>query len=144
MLLLGLSLCAQAKSLAITFDDLPLNRDIEVKQISKRTDQLLQTLNRYQVSTIGFVNEKHLVGPDKKKWQQILAHHIWLLNANTINSGYLAELLDIANEPDPGPSMSDMLWEAERKKSEYPMGRGFKMKMSTTEDWLKKNKRVSE
>lgn len=54
------------------------------------------------------------------------------------------ELLDIANEPDPGPSMSDMLWEAERKKSEYPMGRGFKMKMSTTEDWLKKNKRVSE
>ena len=54
------------------------------------------------------------------------------------------ELLDIANDPDPGPSMADMLWEAERKKSEYPMGRGFKMKMTSTEDWLKKNKRVSE
>ena len=54
------------------------------------------------------------------------------------------ELLDIANEPDPGPSMSDMLWEAERKKAEYPMGKGFRMKMTDTDEWLKKNKRVSE
>ena len=35
-----------------------------------------------------------------------------------------------------------MLWEAERKKSQFPKGRGFSMKMSSTEDWLKKNKRV--
>jgi|TARA_B100002052_G_C15787585_1_gene554692 hypothetical protein len=54
------------------------------------------------------------------------------------------ELLDIANEPDPGVEMANMLWEAERKKSQFPKGRGFSMKMSSTEDWLKKNKRVSE
>jgi len=75
-LLLGVSLFAQAKSLAITFDDLPFNRDIEVKELSKRTDRLLQTLNRYQVPTTGFVNEKHVAGSHKKKWQQILAR--WL------------------------------------------------------------------
>ena len=54
------------------------------------------------------------------------------------------EMLDIANDPDPGPSYSDMIWEAEKKKSRYPRGRGFHMKMTDTDEWLKKNKRVSE
>ncbi len=54
------------------------------------------------------------------------------------------EMLNIANEPDPGKSYSDMIWEAERKKSQYPRGRGFRMKMTDTDEWLRKKKRVSE
>ena len=54
------------------------------------------------------------------------------------------EMLNIANEPDPGKSYSDMIWEAERKKSQYPRGKGFRMKMTDTDEWLRKKKRVSE
>ena len=54
------------------------------------------------------------------------------------------EMLDIANDPDPGPTYSEMIWEAERKKSQYPKGRGFRMKLTDTDEWLRKKKRVSE
>ena len=38
------------------------------------------------------------------------------------------QMLDIANDPDPGMSHSEMIWEAEKKKSQYPRGRGFSEK----------------
>ena len=54
------------------------------------------------------------------------------------------QMLDIANDPDPGMSHSEMIWEAEKKKSQYPRGRGFSVKMTDTDEWLRKKKRVSE
>ena len=50
------------------------------------------------------------------------------------------QMLDIANDPDPGMSHSEMIWEAEKKKSQYPRGRGFSVKMTDTDEWLRKRK----
>ncbi len=53
------------------------------------------------------------------------------------------ELLDIANEPDPGPNMTEMLWAAERKKEMQRYNgvvRG-RMKLSFEEDWFEEQEK---
>ena len=51
---------ASAKTIAVTFDDLPANRSISIADLDGITHKILDGLDNYQVEAIGFVNEKKL------------------------------------------------------------------------------------
>jgi len=55
------SLCAQVKAVAVTIDDVPLNGpNIGIIRLRSMTLKLLAGLNKYQIPTVGFVNESLL------------------------------------------------------------------------------------
>jgi peptidoglycan/xylan/chitin deacetylase (PgdA/CDA1 family) len=54
----------QAKEIAVTIDDLPLNGPrIELERLRAMTDKILAGLNRHKIPAVGFVNESLLYVP---------------------------------------------------------------------------------
>lgn len=58
--ILSISVILNAKQLAVTFDDLPFNRDVNISELTDSTNKLLVTLAKHNIPTIGFVNEEKL------------------------------------------------------------------------------------
>ncbi|MDQ6787184.1 MAG: polysaccharide deacetylase family protein [Acidobacteriota bacterium] len=52
---------SQRKEIAVTIDDLPLNgAPIQLKRLRAMTEKILSGINKYQIPTVGFVNESLL------------------------------------------------------------------------------------
>lgn len=77
-----------AKEIAITFDDLPVNRSLSVEELDAVTDRILNGLDKQDAKAIGFVNEKKLYenGDEKartsilKRWTErghLLGNHTY-------------------------------------------------------------------
>jgi peptidoglycan-N-acetylglucosamine deacetylase len=55
---------SQAKEIAVTIDDLPLNGPrIEIKRLQTMTDKILAGITKYKIPAVGFVNESLLYIP---------------------------------------------------------------------------------
>jgi len=83
-LLLSTSSIASAKSMAITFDDLPANRNVEIDELSDITNKIIHGLNRHHIKVVGFVNEEKLHLNDSKERVEILKK--WLSNGNELGN----------------------------------------------------------
>lgn len=73
-----------AKQMAITFDDLPANRDVSVAELNDITREILTGLNEYHVPVVGFVNEKQLEGTDKAA--RTAALQSWIDHGETLGN----------------------------------------------------------
>ena len=51
---------SSAKQIAITFDDLPVNRSVSPKEMSDINNKILEVLDKHRIRVIGFVNENKL------------------------------------------------------------------------------------
>lgn len=76
MLIMFLSSNLIAKQLAVTFDDLPYNVDINVSELTANTSKILDALAKHNIQIIGFVNEEKLYSDNTKQRIEILEQ--WL------------------------------------------------------------------
>jgi len=118
--------------------DSPFDPDDQQAKYDEAFDDLLNQLGDIGMNIGDVFNQS--VDPEKVTLEDI--EDVYEDNADDVEKWN--EILDIANEPDPGPSQADMIWEAEKRKSQYPRGRGFRMKMTDADEWLNKRKNVSE
>jgi peptidoglycan/xylan/chitin deacetylase (PgdA/CDA1 family) len=78
-LLLAAPLAAQAppRAIAVTIDDLPLGRRLDLQVARRTTDGLLEIIQATGIPVTGFVNEGKLEGPGGRvAWTQLL--HQWV------------------------------------------------------------------
>ncbi|MDQ6785204.1 MAG: polysaccharide deacetylase family protein [Acidobacteriota bacterium] len=71
----------QKREVAITFDDLPAagrSRNYDAKVIKEMTAKLLRTFTSYNISAVGFVNEKGLYQKTGEVDERIAAFQMWL------------------------------------------------------------------
>ena len=84
MLIVFVSSNLIAKQLAVTFDDLPYSRDVNISELADNTNKILEALAKYNIHTIGFVNEKNLYLDNSELRIEVLEQ--WLKFGHTLGN----------------------------------------------------------
>ena len=79
-LLLSIASIVDAKNIAITFDDLPANRNVKIDELSNLTNKIMRGLNKNNIKVVGFVNEEKLHLDNAQQRIEILKR--WIANGN--------------------------------------------------------------
>ena len=83
-LLLSIASIVDAKNIAITFDDLPANRNVKIDELSNLTNKIMRGLNKNNIKVVGFVNEEKLHLDNAQQRIEILKR--WIANGNELGN----------------------------------------------------------
>ncbi len=117
---------AQAqKQIAITFDDLPFVQENSLKNTQKSTEKLLNKLQKAQIPTVGFVNEKNIYQTGEIE-PRIALLEKWLKNGHELGNHTFSHqsfskisLEAFENETIKGEVLTDLLRKKYQQTDKY-------------------------
>ncbi len=113
------------KQVAITFDDLPFVQEISLENSQYATQKLLTKLQKFQIPTVGFVNEKNIykIGEIDERVKLL---ELWLKNGHELGNHTFSHqsfskisLFEFQNETIKGEILTDILRKKYQQNDKY-------------------------